>query len=57
MIIHIEDLATKYDKTIKSLNGTLKNINDNIQSLNDTLKNINSNNTDLTNRYDNIYKI
>ena len=50
MITHIDDLATKYDKTIKSLNDTLKNIN---ESLNDTLKNINSNNTNLANRYDN----
>ena len=42
MITHIDDLATKYDKTINCFNETLKNIN--------------TNNTELANRYDNTLK-
>ena len=64
MIIHIDDLATKYDKTINILKDTLNKINTNntelanrydttLKSINDTLSNINTNNTALANRYDN----
>ena len=42
MITHIDDLATKYDKTINCFNETIKNIN--------------TNNTELANRYDNTLK-
>ena len=71
MIIHIDDLATKYDKTIncfnETLKNTLKNINTNntelvkrydntLKDLNNTLKNINTNNTALAKKYDNTLK-
>ena len=67
MIIHIDDLATKYDKTINILKDTLNKINTNntelanrydttLKSINDTLSNINTNNTALANRYDTTLK-
>ena len=67
MIIHIDDLAIKYDKTINILKDTLNKINTNntelanrydttLKSINDTLSNINTNNTALANRYDTTLK-
>ena len=57
MIIHIDDLATKYDKTIKSFNDTLINIQTNNNELanryDNTLQSLNGTLKDISNRYDN----
>ena len=51
VIAHIDDLATKYDNTVKSLNDTLKSNTETLKILNETLNNIDKNNTDIMNKF------